>query len=233
VRPGARGAVSFAGLDNAVFTSLSGHHRHLALRQGRAVRDPPAISTFAALPDRPQLEDWDDLGALAQGTDSVLVARPVVSAPPGWARLSSVTVVQMIDGGVAGRADGDVVTLSADDVPEITDLVADTRPGPFAARTIDMGRYLGLRERGRLVAMAGERFHPPGWTEISAVCTAPDHRGRGLATRLMLTLAHGIRRRGERPFLHVATANTSAIKLYTALGFVIRQEIEVVELRPR
>ncbi|MFI7131681.1 GNAT family N-acetyltransferase [Nonomuraea sp. NPDC050153] len=71
--------------------------------------------------------------------------------------------------------------------------------------------------------MAGERLHPPGWTEISAVCTDPAHRGRGLATRLVLAVAAGIRDRGETPFLHASAANVGAIRLYQRLGFRLRR----------
>lgn len=88
-----------------------------------------------------------------------------------------------------------------------------------------MGVYLGIRRDGRLVAMAGERLHPPGWTEISAVCTDPAFRRRGLATRLVRAVAAGIRARGETPFLHAAADNTEAIRLYESLGFRLRREV--------
>jgi predicted GNAT family acetyltransferase len=71
--------------------------------------------------------------------------------------------------------------------------------------------------------MAGERFRLDDWTEISAVCTRPDHRGRGLASRLVGALAAGIQRRSQRAFLHVLGTNTGAIRLYEQLGFRIRQ----------
>jgi predicted GNAT family acetyltransferase len=100
--------------------------------------------------------------------------------------------------------------------------VARTRPGPFLARTIELGAYYGVRDGGRLVAMAGERLRPPGWTEISAVCTDERHRGRGLAGRLVRHVAAGIRARGEIPFLHAASANTGAVRLYESLGFARR-----------
>src|SRR5439155_1201075 len=77
-----------------------------------------------------------------------------------------------------------------------------------------------------LVAMAGERMHPPGWTEVSAVCTDPAFRGQGLAGRLIQAVAYGIRERGETPFLHAAAGNTGAIRLYESLGFVIRSRPE-------
>jgi predicted GNAT family acetyltransferase len=88
-----------------------------------------------------------------------------------------------------------------------------------------MGLYLGIRHEGRLVAMAGQRLRPPGWTEISAVCTYEDFRGRGLATRLIHAVAHDIRERGETPFLHTGAENTSAIRLYETLGFRLRRTL--------
>jgi hypothetical protein len=76
----------------------------------------------------------------------------------------------------------DAARLGAADVPEILDLIDRTQPGPFRRRTVELGTYLGLRSAdGRLIAMAGERLHPAGWTEISAVCTDPAHRRKGLA----------------------------------------------------
>src|SRR5690625_696428 len=105
------------------------------------------------------------------------------------------------------------------------ELVERTRPGPFWAETIRMGTYLGIREAGTLVAMAGERLHPPGWTEISAVCTAPEWRGRGFASALVRQSAARIIARGERPFIHVVRDHTRAIDLYRQLGFTIRRNI--------
>ena len=125
----------------------------------------------------------------------------------------------MVDDGVVAAPDPEAVVLGPTDVPDMLALVERTRPGPFRPGTIRMGTYLGIRQRGRLVAMAGERLHPPGWTEISAVCTEPEHRGRGLATRLVQAVAAGIRERGEIPFLHAAATNVNAIRLYESLGF--------------
>jgi predicted GNAT family acetyltransferase len=116
-----------------------------------------------------------------------------------------------------------VVRLGPADVPEMLALADRTKPGPFLPRTIEMGTYLGIRQGGALVAMAGERMHPPGWTEISAVCTDEAWRSHGFASRLIRALAAGIRARGETPFLHVVAANTNAIKLYEALGFRLRR----------
>jgi predicted GNAT family acetyltransferase len=117
------------------------------------------------------------------------------------------------------------VRLGADDVPQILDLVARTEPGPFRPRTIELGSYLGIRHDGRLVALAGERLHPAGWTEISAVCTDPAYRGRGLASRLVSAVGAGIAERGDRALLH-ALATNPAVDLYLSLGFRLRRLTE-------
>ncbi len=98
-------------------------------------------------------------------------------------------------------------------------LVELTKPGPFAAGTIALGSYIGIRNRGQLVAMAGERLKFDGFTEISAVCTHPNHRGRGHSFSLVRILMHQILNRDEIPFLHVYSDNTSAAGLYRKLGF--------------
>jgi len=115
-------------------------------------------------------------------------------------------------------ADPEAVPLGAADVPEMLELTTRTKPGPFLPRTFELGTYLGIRREGRLVAMAGERRHPAGWTEISAVCTDEAWRGQGLAARLTRAVGAGIRARGEVPFLHALTTN-AAIGLYEELGF--------------
>jgi predicted GNAT family acetyltransferase len=82
-----------------------------------------------------------------------------------------------------------------------------------------MGTYLGIRKDGKLVAMAGERLKLPGYTEISAVCTHPEHLGHGYAGFLMTILAERIRERGETAILHVRAENMRAVQLYERLGF--------------
>ena len=120
------------------------------------------------------------------------------------------------------QPDEEAVVLGADDVPDMLALVERSRPGPFLPRTSLMGRYVGIRRGGHRVALAGERLQPEGWTEISAVTTDPEHRGQGLATRLVLDVAHHVRERGARAMLHAAANNAPAIRLYEDLGFRLR-----------
>ena len=126
------------------------------------------------------------------------------------------------------------VSLGELDVPDMLALVAVARPGPFSSRTVEFGGYVGVRRAGRLVAMAGERMRPPGYAEVSAVATDPDHRRQGLAELLIRQVVAGIVARGEVPFLHAAGDNANAIRLYRSLGFIVRRTVgfSVVEAPP-
>ncbi|GAA0471509.1 hypothetical protein Ade02nite_34930 [Paractinoplanes deccanensis] len=210
-------------LDNAAWQSLTGPHTRFAERYGRAARYSPEVAPFHALEDPGDPAAWADLLALAGPGAEVAVAGPVPAAHPGWRLVDEVAGVQFTDDSLADTPAPEAVPLTAADVPEILGLIERTRPGPFRTRTIELGTYLGIREGGALIAMAGERLHPPGWTEISAVCTDPAHRGRGLATRLVRAIAYGIRQRGETPFLHTSAANATAIRLYKSIGFRLRR----------
>jgi ribosomal protein S18 acetylase RimI-like enzyme len=209
-------------LDNAGWAALNGPHAEFAEVNGQAARYPADVSPFAALADTTDPAAWRDLAALAGPGAQVFVPGRTVQPPPGWDRVFAVDGVQLTGETVAGAHDPEAVRLGAADVPEMLDLVERTDPGPFRKRTVELGTYLGVRRDGRLVAMAGERLHVPGWVEISAVCTDPDHRGGGLAARLIRAVTAGIRDRGEQPFLHTGAANTIAIRLYERLGFTAR-----------
>ncbi|PVZ05758.1 GNAT family N-acetyltransferase [Actinomycetospora cinnamomea] len=214
-------------LDDPVRAALLGPHAHLAEAHGDAVRYEPDVAPFIAAPRAPA--EWDDVAALVGDGRAVI---------PAFSPLEPLTLavglrlagVQMVGDDVSGRADPDLVRLGPADVPAMRELVRRTRPGPFGPRTSALGTYLGVVVDGELVAMAGERLDPPGYTEISAVCTDRAHRGRGLATRLVLAVAAGIRARGEVPFLHAAADNTAAIRLYEQLGFRLRARPDFVAL---
>jgi ribosomal protein S18 acetylase RimI-like enzyme len=218
-------------LDSAVWASLTGAHERLATRRGQAARYPIDVSPFAALAPNADAEAWVDLAALF-GPGSVVVLVGVGLSPPtDWEVLRQIDAVQMTGPNVWGEVDPDIVRLSSDDVPEMLDLVDRTKPGPFLSRTIELGNYVGIRRDGALIAMAGERLHPPGWTEISAVCTDDRYRGQGFGSRLMTAVGAGIVARDEKSLLHAAADNTNAIRLYEHLGFTLRRHIPIEVLR--
>ena len=123
---------------------------------------------------------------------------------------------------LASNRSAEIDELGPRDSPEMVELTTLTKPGPFGSRTHELGYYVGIRQEGKLVAMAGERLKVPGYTEVSAVCTHPDYLGRGYAGALMTEVMQQIRERGETPFLHVRADNARAIALYERLGFRIR-----------
>jgi ribosomal protein S18 acetylase RimI-like enzyme len=221
-------------LDNPVWHALTGTHATVAERRGSAARYVPDVAVFAALSDDTTPAGWDALASLAGPAGMAFLARRDLTVPDSWTERVDVPCHQMWlrDPNVPTepRADPDVtfVTLGAADVDDMLALVHRTRPGPFLARTVELGTYLGVRDGGQLVAMAGERLHPPGFTEISVVCTDPVYRGRGLASRLVTAIVAGIRARDETPFLHLTVDNDDAHRVYAALGFETRTSLSVV-----
>jgi predicted GNAT family acetyltransferase len=150
---------------------------------------------------------------------------------PGTIVSRTATLAQMVaEAIIPGTGDVDFVTLTDMDAPEMRTLAALTKPGPFASLTHRLGGFIGVKREGRLVAMAGERMRLDGFTEVSGVCTHPDHRGRGYAGALMRTVASRMLARGETPFLHSYADNATAIALYESLGFRTRAAINMAVL---
>ncbi|MEX0428386.1 GNAT family N-acetyltransferase [Nocardioides sp. DS6] len=223
----ARDTASDTALDNPVWHSLVGPHAHLAegadVGAGLARRYRSDISVFGALADPQDPQAWADLAALVGPGGEVLITGDDVPAPAGWSVGGGTGVQMLATDRVEADLDPELVVLGSADVDDMVDLVSRTKPGPFRSGTPLMGTYLGLRREGRLIALAGERMHPEGWTEISAVATDPDHRRQGLAARLVRSVVAGVRARGERAFLHAASENLGAIRVYRALGFEERR----------
>jgi predicted GNAT family acetyltransferase len=219
-----------SGLDRPVWASLQ-QQPHWGLGDERARRFKSDINRFAATPD----ENSASLAALAAlvqpGDDAVFLAQvPAIVVPPGLVMAKEALGVQMMATRTLEADEGPEVLTDAD-AAEMLALATLTEPGPFLPRTHTMGRFIGIRIEGRLAAMAGERMRFPGHVEVSAVCTHPDFRGRGLARRLSAAVTADIQRRGEQAFLHAWTTNTAAIALYESLGFVTRTTVNIAVLK--
>jgi len=218
-------------LDHPVWHALTTRQAALAEGSALARRYPSDIAPFADMP-KVSAQNFAALGALMSPSDFVVLFTPdPMTAPAEFKTLLAKTGEQMIGmpAETVGRA-ADIVTLGADDVPAMMELTKLTNPGPFAARTHELGTFLGVKVDGRLVAMAGERMKPAEYTEITAVCVHPDHRGRGYAQMLLRAVARQISARGEIPFLHVFSDNDSAIALYRRQGMEIRRRLYVTVL---
>jgi ribosomal protein S18 acetylase RimI-like enzyme len=208
-----------AVLENPAYAALGGPHARFAQVSGRVRRYEADVAPFLALPSSPSAQDWRDAATLLAPGAPVAIRGDGADLPDGWSLLQTFELVQMVGERLTGADCAEATLLGPADVPEMLELVAATEPGPFLTRTIELGDYLGIRRDGALAAMAGARFRPDGWTAISAVCTAPEYRGQGLASCLVGALIASIERRSEGVFLHVLATNTTAIRLYEQLGF--------------
>jgi ribosomal protein S18 acetylase RimI-like enzyme len=219
-------------LDNPVFAALTGEQPTFAVRHGNAIRYRPDVSPFCAVADESSAADWAEAARLTAPGQAGLFVRLSAGPPADWEILFAREGVQLVADDLDPAPDPEAVALTAADVPEMLELTERTKPGPFLPGTIELGGYLGIRREGRLVAMAGERMRPPGFAEISAVCTDEAWRGHGFAARLTRAVAAGIAARGETPFLHAAGDNVNAIRLYKSLGFTHRRDVAFVVASP-
>jgi predicted GNAT family acetyltransferase len=212
-------------LDRAIWASLTSRQAPLGVAQAGARRYLPQYALFAALDDTAP-ESLAALAELVATHGPVAIVEAEAPPPVPATRIAqSGELVQMICEDLAPaerEPDFEIVALGDDDAAEMLALATLTRPGPFFARTHQLGDFIGVKVAGRLAAMAGERMKPDGFTEVSGVCTHPDHRGRGYAGVLSQRVAQRIVARGEVPFLHAFADNTAAIRLYETLGFRIR-----------
>ncbi len=224
---------TFPELDHPIWNALTTAHASLARGTGEARRFAPGISPLAALHE-PTPRAFADLAALlVPGEVACLFNTEPVDVPRGWNVIKARYIDQMVCAEpITDAPQGDIQPMGRADIPEMLALTALTEPGPFQERTIDMGRYFGIRAPdGSLAAITGERLHLDRLTEVSAVCTHPSHRGHGYARQLVAFVAAMIIREGRTPFLHVKTENAAAKTLYERLGFRVRRPIWLTVLR--
>jgi ribosomal protein S18 acetylase RimI-like enzyme len=219
-------------LDHPIWSALTTRQQALAEGGALARRYPPAIGPFAAIADMSP-QSFAALAALMSPSDVAVLFTPEPVTPTAEFKIFlDTTGEQMIGTPAESSIPGvEIVTLGADDVPAMLELTKLTNPGPFTARTHELGIFLGIGIDGQLAAMIGERMKPANYTEITAVCVHPDHRGRGYAQALLAAVSRQITARGEIPFLHVFSHNSSAIALYRRQGMEIRRRLHVTALQ--
>lgn len=222
-------------LERPIWDALHGRHAAFAIGDDRARRFIPAIGNLACARD----DDPASLAALAAlvpPTGSLLLVQaPAIVLPPGTVAVTAADGVQMIaERAIAAPTDprtAQIERLGAAEAPAMLALAQLTKPGPFGLRNHELGEFWGIRERGALIAMAGERLAHAGFTEVSGVCTHPDARGRGLARLLSTWVGARITARGATPYLHAYASNTAAIELYRSLGFAVSRAMHVMAIQ--
>ena len=204
-------------LDRAVWNALSTRQAPLSIREGGVMRFDPAYALFAAAGPDARADDWVAL-ARETGRVALFEADPVV--PPGLVEVDRIDCLQMTATAMsAGGREVAFEALTDADGSEMLALAALTQPGPFFSKTHLLGPFIGIRHEGALVAMAGERLSLDGFSEVSGVCTHPDHRGHGYAGALMRAVGQRILDRGDTVFLHARIGHTDTIAFYETLGF--------------
>lgn len=217
--------MSLSLLDNIVWHALTGPHAGYASGTGGVRRYRPGISSLTGFADpaRPDLAALTSCGDIGDTLHCSGWAGPL---PDGWQLDDERLLHRMV------WADGsplddrfEPVQLGRAHLAQMQALAELTEPGPFGAGVLELGTFIGWMEGPELVAMAGERLFAGGFREISAVCTHPDHRGQGLARRLVRWLVHQQMQRGEQPFLQVMDDNPVARQLYQRIGFRSCREV--------
>jgi ribosomal protein S18 acetylase RimI-like enzyme len=215
-------------LDTPVWSALTTRQREFAIGDNRALRFQFDVEPFAAAADNDETSLTALAALLTPGEFIVLVRPDRGPTPCDTSLVLDKPALQMVAARpMPGARPADAEPLGAADAQEMIALAELTEPGPFRARTHELGQFWGIRREGRLVAMAGERMKLPGFTELSGVCVHPDWRGHGFARDLSAFVAGAIAARGETPFLHVFADNRAAIRLYEQLGFTARHEMAI------
>ena len=217
----------FHPLDRPVWSALTTRQeKHARGDASRALRFDPEIGPFAVAAENTDanLAGFGEL--IAPGGFLAVFEREHVDAPSGLVTMAEIPLFQMVTARInPGPELPGIVALGEDDAPQMRELAGLTQPGPFFSRTHELGGFVGIKENGKLIAMAGQRLSLPGFTEVSAVCTHADHRGKGMAAALMRVVGGNIAARGDAMFLHARVTNTNAIALYEKLGFVTRAQM--------
>ncbi len=222
-------------LENPVYHSLLTLDRALGTGTGRVRFFDEAVSPFAGFETGYQRGFADLYEQLPPARVILCATTENLSTPKGWKLLASVEGIQMIAGDLqkqgSTKAAVQPVQLKEKHVPQMMELAKLTKPGPFGPRTIAFGQYHGIFDDGMLVAMTGQRLHLEGHTEISAVCTHPEHTGKGYAYLLVQQQMDIIYQQGQIPFLHVRKDNVRAIAVYERLGFALSRAMNFYFLR--
>ncbi|OKS84771.1 GNAT family N-acetyltransferase [Mucilaginibacter polytrichastri] len=216
-------------LDNPLFNALLTGNKHFANGTADVKYFPKEVSPFAGTKDlsAASLTQLHDMLPADRVVALITASQPEI--PMQWQVLHQSLVHQMMGNGVqvpAGNND-EIIPLTKADIPQMLALTQLTNPGPFEERTIEFGNFAGIFKNGQLAAMAGQRLHIDNYVEVSAVCTHPEHLGKGYARALIFHQIKHILSAGNIPFLHVRTDNSRAIKVYQDLGFVTRQQLNV------
>jgi ribosomal protein S18 acetylase RimI-like enzyme len=222
-------------LINPVYNALSTGDSSLAFGNDRVKYFDERVSPFVGIANDYKQGFEELFHLLPSGRKALHATAQFINEPEGWQLINEITGLQFVLDSVPnpGKSFEMPVPLKKEHIDEMVQLATLTKPGPFAERTIDFGNYYGIFRDGRLAAMAGQRLHVTPYTEVSAVCTHPDYKGRGFAAALIQHQIGLISKEGKIPYLHVREDNTRAIALYERLQFKVSRSMNFYFLKRR
>lgn len=218
----------FDVLNNPVWNAMNSGNSEITSGGISAKSFLPNISPFVGLKDFSK-ETFDELTTMPTEKTIVTVTSHYGMPTDSFEVIQREKILQMVFTKQSMEPrDTNSIRLENAHIPAMLELADLTRPGPFLNQTIRFGNYFGIFNSGKLAAMAGRRFHPAGFIEISAVCTHPEFAGKGYAGGLIINEAQRILAEGCTPFLHSRPNNKNAIRLYEKLGFTVHQEMNLL-----
>jgi ribosomal protein S18 acetylase RimI-like enzyme len=213
-------------LDNPIFNALATGNSNLAYGNAQVKHFDAEVAIFVGLQENTAANFQLLYDAWPQAAPAIFVATYEVTDPASWTLAQSIPGLQMVYEGETKFVDeSNLVVLTEEHAAQMVALATLTNPGPFFSKTIAFGHYRGVFNGDKLVAMAGQRLNPLPYAEISAVCTHPDHTGKGHANQLLQFQINRIKAEGNIPFLHVKGDNERAIKIYEKMGFKTRSQV--------
>ncbi|CAL1518766.1 GNAT family N-acetyltransferase [Chitinophaga sp. MM2321] len=222
-------------LDNPAWGSLISEHKHFAEGTDRVKRYRNSIVPFVACRDAGE-DSMEDINPWISAGESFYIIGELPVLPKDWKVESELPCAQMLltPGWSLPLPEEDDVTISLlgdADATAMYELINSVQPGYYNPDTRLLGTYYGIRQQGKLVAMAGERMRMTGFCELSAICTDPAYTGKGYAQRLITQLCRRHVAAGIASFLHVSLLNERAIRLYEHMGFTYRRSISFTKVK--
>lgn len=223
-------------LDNPVWYALQTVHQAMALGTTTIQRYPTDILRILGC-EKPADADLTEIEPWILPDEKINMVGELAPMPRGWRLVSIFECTQMVCSQVIElpvNRSKEIIPLTLSHREEMLELIRIALPGFFFTNTPLLGDYYGIVKNGHLVAMAGERLKIKGFTEVSAVCTHPDHRGHGYAQALVAWVSSKVLAEGAVPFLHYLSTNTRARAVYDLVGYTERKPMpfNLLEFNP-
>lgn len=220
-------------LDNPIYHALITNHHGFSKGAENIKYYHREVASFAGMKTYTEADFLKLHEQLPDNGVFIVFSPEVLAIPEPWKLIREIDMLQFVyehNDVPNQQLEISLADLNEKHVEEMMELVALTQPGPFLSKTINLSNYTGVFENGRLAAMAGHRFHPGHYIEVSAVCTHPDFLGKGYAYAIIREQVKRILEKSQTPFLHVRQDNAGAIKLYEKLGFSRRAKLQAYVL---